>query len=76
MVFRSFAVTATVTMQDMSVCITLALLFLCAYHIYCTESERPVVQDPAFEDAGTEAGPRIWRVKASFVCSALSNLYV
>ena len=63
-------------MQQLSVCVSVVLLFLCAYHANGAVTQRPVVQDPAFVGAGTEAGLRIWRIEASSVCSAWSNLCV
>ena len=49
--------------QQLSVCVTVALLFLCAYRANGAVTQAPVVQDPAFVGAGTEARLRIWRTE-------------
>lgn len=52
-------------MQQLSLCVTVALLFLCTYDANGAVTQRPVVQDPAFVGAGNEAGLRVWRIEAS-----------
>jgi len=75
MVFCSFTVATMGFMQQLSVCVTVALLFLCTYHSNGAVTQRPVVRDPAFVGAGSEAGLLVWRIEAS-LCAMPGAIYV
>jgi hypothetical protein len=73
-------VTMMVTTRHMSVLVTVVLLFLCLDHCHsavpqrAVATQRPVVQDPAFVNAGTQPGLLVWRVEVSYVPCTLRSL--